>query len=87
MATKKNGTLYTGVTSVLKKRVFQHKNNLIIGFTSKYNVHSLVYFEKTNDVNSAINEEKRIKGLKRIKKIEIIEKENPEWKDLSEGWF
>jgi len=82
LASKRNGTLYTGLTSDLIKRVYEHKNNLIGGFTEKYNVHNLVYFESVDDVNSAIEREKRIKKWKRGWKIELIEKTNPDWKDL-----
>lgn len=82
LASKKNGTLYTGVTSELLKRIFQHKNGLAEGFTKKYRVNKLVHFEETTDVNSAITREKQLKNWKRLWKIELIEKQNPEWKDL-----
>ncbi len=82
MASKKNGTLYIGVTNNLIKRVFEHKSNLVEGFTSKYEVHYLVYFEETSDVKSAILREKRLKKWNRQWKINLIEKENPEWRDL-----
>ena len=85
--TNKRGTLYTGVTSNLERRVFQHKNKLIEGFTRKYNITQLLYFEPCNDVTAAIAREKQIKGMLRIKKIELIKTMNPRWKDLSEGWF
>lgn len=78
----KRPTLYTGVTSNLIKRVYEHKNNLIEGFTKKYSVHSLVYFEITNDINAAISREKQIKKWDREWKIGLIEKNNPGWKDL-----
>jgi len=87
LASKRNGTLYTGVTNDLYRRVYEHKNNLNLGFTQKYNVHMLVHYEETNDVSEAITREKQIKGWLRKKKIKLIEDENPEWKDLSEGWF
>ncbi|MGA2298718.1 MAG: GIY-YIG nuclease family protein [FCB group bacterium] len=87
MASKKNGTLYTGVTSNLLKRVYEHKNNMIEGFTSKYRIHDLVYFEEISDIKYAIEREKRIKGWIRKKKIDLIESVNPDWKDLSEEWF
>ncbi|MBR6342125.1 MAG: GIY-YIG nuclease family protein [Treponema sp.] len=80
----KNGTLYTGVTSDLKKRIYQHKNNLIYGFTSKYNVNKLGYYEEYKDIKDAIEREKTIKGSSRKRKISLIESLNPEWKDLSE---
>jgi putative endonuclease len=83
----KRGTLYTGVTSDLEHRVYQHKNKLIEGFTKRYNVTRLVYFESTNDVTVAIAREKQIKGLLRSKKIDLIRAMNPEWEDLSETWF
>ncbi|MCK5412781.1 MAG: GIY-YIG nuclease family protein [Candidatus Pacebacteria bacterium] len=79
---KRNGTLYIGVTSNLKKRIYEHKESLIDGFTKKYNVDKLVYFETTNDVNSAIQREKQTKKWKREWKIKLIEKENPCWIDL-----
>jgi putative endonuclease len=82
LASKRNGTLYTGVTNDLLKRVYEHKNNLIPGFTSKYGVHDLVYYERYKDVHAAIAREKRIKIWKRAWKIELIEKSNPEWRDL-----
>lgn len=86
LASKKNGTIYTGVTSNLMKRLYEHKNDLIRGFTSKYKVHDLVYYEDTNDIMVAIEREKEIKGWNRIKKIQMIEAVNPEWKDLSQEW-
>ena len=82
LASKRNGTLYIGVTSNLIKRIYEHKNNLIEGFTKKYNIHNLVYYEITEDVNSAITREKQLKIWKRNWKIELIEKNNPGWKDL-----
>lgn len=83
MATEKHGTLYIGVTNDLQRRVFEHKHDLIDGFTKKYQVHQLVYFEQTNDIYSAIVREKQLKKWYRKWKIELIEKMNPEWKDLS----
>ncbi len=80
-----NRVLYTGVTSGLIKRVYEHKNKLADGFTQKYNVNKLVYYEIFGDIMSAIEREKQIKGWVRKKKIALIEKENPEWKDLYEG--
>lgn len=84
--TNKSKTLYTGVTNDLQRRVYEHKHKLIKGFTSKYNITKLVYYEKYNDINDAIRREKQIKGWSRKKKIELIESVNPEWKDLSEEW-
>ena len=82
LASKKNGTLYVGVTNDLVKRVFEHKNNLITGFTQKYDVHNLVYFEETNDIHVAIEREKVLKRWQRKWKLELIEKKNPNWNDL-----
>ncbi|NHZ87083.1 MAG: GIY-YIG nuclease family protein [Planctomycetia bacterium] len=87
LASKRNGTLYTGVTNNLERRVYEHKNKLVKGFTKKYNVHKLVYYEETNEVNAALLYEKRIKKWNRAWKIRLIEKDNPEWKDLAEHWF
>ena len=84
--TNKSRTLYTGMTSDLKKRVWEHKQKLVEGFTKKYNISRLVYWEDTGDVHSAIIREKQIKGWLRAKKIALIETMNPEWKDLSEDW-
>ena len=80
---KKNGTLYTGITSDLKKRLYQHKNKIYEGFTSKYDVTKLGYYEVYNDIKAAIEREKQIKGGSRKKKLLLIERLNPEWKDLS----
>jgi len=82
LASKRNGTLYIGTTSDLIKRVYQHKNNLVDGFTKKYQVHNLVYFEQTPNVMSAIEREKNLKAWKRKWKIDLIEKNNYEWRDL-----
>ena len=82
MASGKNGTLYTGVTSDLIKRVYEHRNNLVEGFTSKYKVHRLVYWEMTDDIVVAIKREKQIKGWHRKWKLELIESMNPSWQDL-----
>jgi putative endonuclease len=81
------GALYTGVTNDLERRVYQHKNKLIEGFTKRYNITRLVYFESTGDVTVAITREKQIKGLLRSKKVELIKTMNPKWEDLSEDWF
>ena len=81
---KKNGTLYTGVTSDLKRRVYQHKNKLMDGFTAKYSVDKLGYYEIYTDVKKAIEREKQIKAGSRKKKILLIQRINPMWKDLSE---
>ena len=82
---KRNGTLYTGVTSDLIKRVYEHKQKSANGFTSKYNVDKLGYYEMYSLVTSAIEREKKIKGGSRKKKLELIESMNPEWKDLYES--
>ena len=82
LASQRNGTLYIGVTSDLIKRVYEHKNNLVSGFTERYNVHTLVYFESTNDIDNAIRREIQIKKWNRDWKIELIEKNNPDWRDL-----
>ena len=82
----KSGTLYTGMTNNLQRRIYQHKNKLIAGFTAKYNVNRLVHYEIFNDVRDAIAREKQIKGWLRKKKIALIEAMNPKWQDLSEEW-
>jgi putative endonuclease len=87
LASKKNGTLYIGVTTDLKKRVWQHKNKEIEGFTKKYGVDKLVYFESYDEYWDAANREKRLKKWNREWKIELIEKQNPDWNDLYDGLF
>ena len=82
MTNKNNTVIYTGVTNDLKRRVYVHREKLIDGFTKKYNVNKLVYFEATNDINSAIQREKQIKAGSRQKKIDLINSMNKEWKDL-----
>ncbi len=82
LASKRNGTLYTGVSNNLIKRIYEHKNSMVEGFTSKYNVHSLVYYEASESIVSAIEREKQIKAGSRKKKILLIENKNSEWKDL-----
>jgi putative endonuclease len=84
LANKRNGTLYTGITSNLIQRVWQHKNNIIEGFTQKYNVKTLVIYEVHDNVESAIAKEKRIKKWRRAWKLQLIEKMNPQWNDLFE---
>jgi putative endonuclease len=79
-------TLYTGVTNNLQRRVHEHKQKLVPGFTQKYNITQLVYFEETPDVRAAIAREKQIKGWLRTKKIALIESLNPAWRDLSNDW-
>ena len=79
--------LYTGVTNDLARRVKEHKQGLIPGFTEKYRVTRLVYFEQFGDIRDAIAREKQIKGLVRARKLELIEARNPTWADLAERWF
>ncbi len=85
--TNQSRTLYTGVTNDLERRVFEHKNKLVRGFTSKYNITKLVWYEEFNDIYQAIEGEKKIKGWLRSKKIALIESTNPEWHDLARDWF
>jgi len=82
MTNKNNTVLYTGVTSDLKKRIYEHKEKLVKGFTKRYNITKLVYYEISRDVNSALAREKQIKGRSREKKIELINRMNKEWRDL-----
>jgi len=82
MSNQKNGTLYIGVTNNLLRRVYEHKNGLVEGFTKKYGLHNLVYYEYMNDIHTAIEGEKRLKKWKRQWKINLIEEENPDWNDL-----
>ncbi len=82
MTNKKNTVLYTGITNDLKRRVYEHKAKLVEGFTKRYNISKLVYYEVSRDVESAILREKRIKGGSRAKKIRLINSINLEWKDL-----
>ncbi len=85
LASKRNGTLYIGVTNDLVKRVYQHKNELVDGFSKKYHIHNLVYYEQTNDIESAIKREKQLKSWRRLYKLDLIEKDNPNWIDLYDG--
>ena len=82
-----SGTLYIGITSALKERVFKHKEGLVDGFAKKYGVNRLVYFESFDDVRNAIDREKQLKGWRRAKKIALIERVNPQWKGLSAEWY
>jgi putative endonuclease len=82
MASKRNGTLYIGFTNDLIKRTYEHKNNFVDGFTKKYGIHDLVYYEQTEDVRSALQREKQLKKWNRKWKLRLIEEMNPEWKDL-----
>jgi len=85
--TNKSRTLYVGMTNNLERRVYEHKNKLVPGFTAKYNLDILLYYEQTADVLSAIAREKQIKGWTRSKKIALIESQNPKWLDLSSRIF
>lgn len=85
--TNRSKTLYTGVTNDLIRRVYEHKQKLIPGFTQKYNIDKLAYYEESVDVTAAIAREKQIKGWLRAKKIALIESMNPEWHDLSADWY
>ena len=82
LASKRNGTLYIGVTSDLTKRVWEHKNGMVEGFTKRYNVHRLVWYEIHESMESALTREKRMKEWKRAWKLELPEGANPEWEDL-----
>ena len=82
LASKRNGTLYIGVTSGLVKRIWEHKNGVVEGFTKRYNVHQLVWYELHESMKSAINREKRLKEWKRKWKLKLIESSNPNWQDL-----
>jgi len=87
LASRRNGTLYIGVTNDLLRRVHEHKQDLIQGFTRKYGIHQLVYYEEADSIRSAIEREKKMKKWKRRWKIELIEKLNPEWRDLYDDLF
>ena len=86
LASKKNGVLYIGVTNDLERRINEHKNKIVKGFTSRYNVDKLMYFEQYSNINRAIQREKKLKKWNRKWKIDLIEENNPEWMDLSKGW-
>ena len=80
-------TLYVGVTSDLERRVFEHREKLVPGFTRRYGITRLVYYEDYGEVLEAIAREKQIKGWRRARKVDLIESTNPRWRDLSEGWY
>ena len=85
--TNRSRTLYIGVTNDLARRVYEHKSKSVEGFTKRYRMNRLVYFDSTSSVEGAISREKELKGWRRSKKIDLIENGNPRWKDLSEGWY
>jgi len=87
LTNKHNGTLYIGMTNSLERRILEHKEGTIKGFTKKYGLKTLVYFERHQNVNDAINREKRLKKWKRQWKIDLIEKDNPHWSDLANDWY
>ena len=82
LASKRNGILYIGVTSDLVKRTWEHRNNVVEGFTKRYGVHRLVWYETHDSMEAAIEREKRLKDWKRVWKLELIESNNPDWQDL-----
>ena len=82
LANRRNGTIYTGVTSNLVRRVWQHKNNFIKGFTERYSTHTLVWYESHDTMENAITREKQLKNWQRAWKLRLIEQNNPQWKDL-----
>jgi putative endonuclease len=87
LANHRSTVLYVGVTNDLERRVYVHKQRLVPGFTSRYNVDRLVYFEETTDVASAISREKELKGWRRARKAELVATMNPSWSDLSAEWY
>jgi putative endonuclease len=87
LTNKPHGTLYIGVTNSLDRRIWQHKTKALEGFTKRYGLNRLVYFEEFRDVTNALNREKELKGWLRVKKIALIQKDNRLWRDLSDGWY
>ncbi|MDP2210990.1 MAG: GIY-YIG nuclease family protein [Candidatus Aquicultor sp.] len=87
LTNKNDKVMYVGVTNNLERRMYEHKTKMIPGFTQKYNVNKLVYFEETQDVHTALTREKEIKKWRREKKNNLVVTVNSEWKDLSDGWF
>ena len=85
--TNRSRTLYTGVTNDLERRVYEHKQKVGSKFTSKYNITRLAYYEYYSDIRDAIAREKQVKGWRRAKKIALVESVNPDWQDLSAGWY
>ena len=86
LVSKRNGTLYIGVTNNLERRVSEHQQNPVEGFTKKYHVHHLVYYETTSDIQAALQREKQLKKWNRKWKLDLIEKDNPDWKNLITGF-
>ena len=86
LTNRNDKVMYVGVTNNLERRLYEHKNKLVDGFTKKYNINKLVYYDSTTDVKSAITREKQIKGWTRKRKNELVETLNPTWGDLSESW-
>ena len=86
LANWNNKVIYAGVTNNLERRIYEHKNKIVDGFTKKYNINKLVYFDSTIDIKAAIEREKQIKGWTRQKKNTLIEEANPKWEDLSGKW-
>jgi putative endonuclease len=87
LASQRNGTLYVGVTNSLERRVGEHRKKVFSGFTAKYGVRHLVWFHGFGEITEAIHFEKQLKRWRRAWKLRLIERDNPEWEDLSEGWF
>jgi putative endonuclease len=87
LASKRNGTLYIGVTNNLERRMYEHKNSLVGGFTKKYKVCTLVYYEETNDILAALQREKQLKKWNRKWKLALIERVNPDWDDIAKSWI
>ena len=79
--------IYIGVTNDSERRIYEHKKEMKEGFTKKYNLHELVYYDETDDIGRAIEREKQLKGWTRLKKVALIESINPKWKDLSKDWY
>ena len=86
LASKRNSTIYIGVTNDLERRLYEHKNNLVDGFTKRYKIYNLVYYESVNDINAVLQREKQLKRWTRKWKIELIENVNLEWQDLAENF-
>ncbi len=86
LTNQKNNVMYIGVTNNLERRLHEHKHQLVDGFTKRYNVDKLVYFEETTDINAAITREKQLKGWTRTRKNELVDTMNPQWADLGKMW-